>query len=313
MRREFGIDMRLAGALWSKLDQIVVAFHERDHAHQVQEFGAVAEQIRVESDRLHQQVDPLPRGELRAHGQIVFAVIMRHLHGHEPMQTPRHLVAVAGIGVYQRAHAPDARDQQLGILVHRNGIDNHATDAKILECGLVTVEFFVKRDLYLVDNLVSAFLANLRLDEVRFLAMNVIVRKNVANALHAGIDALLVGGGRVFAQQVFQHIRRHQRIAFDFADQILAHRVLREVIGDLAVQIAHYESRHAALSTSTSTSTSTSQRPAHLIGFICHNPTLRPISFRRRHIRQRHIQLQKSNPSSVNKPRLSRYSAFTSS
>lgn len=75
--------MRLAGALWSKLDQIVVAFHERDHAHQVQEFGAVAEQIRVESDRLHQQVDPLPRGELRAHGQIVFAVIMRHLHGHE--------------------------------------------------------------------------------------------------------------------------------------------------------------------------------------------------------------------------------------
>lgn len=83
---------------------------------------------------------------------------MRHLHGHEPMQTPRHLVAVAGIGVYQRAHAPDARDQQLGILVHRNGIDNHATDAKVLECGLVTVEFFVKRDLHLVDNLVSAFI-----------------------------------------------------------------------------------------------------------------------------------------------------------
>ena len=83
---------------------------------------------------------------------------MRHLHGHEPMQTPRHLVTVAGIGVYQRAHAPDARDQQLGILVHRNGIDNHATDAKVLECGLVTVEFFVKRDLHLVDNLVSAFI-----------------------------------------------------------------------------------------------------------------------------------------------------------
>lgn len=69
-----------------------------------------------------------------------------------------------------------------------------------------TGRVFVKRDLYLVDNLVSAFLANLRLDEVRFLAMNVIVRKNVANALHAGIDALLVGGGRVFAQQIFQYI-----------------------------------------------------------------------------------------------------------
>ena len=59
VRGELGVDVGLAGALWPQLDQVVVALAEGDQAHQLHQLAAPAEQLRVEADALHQQVDPL--------------------------------------------------------------------------------------------------------------------------------------------------------------------------------------------------------------------------------------------------------------
>ena len=43
VRREFRVDVRLAGAFRPEFDQIVVSFHKRHHAYQMQQFSPVGE------------------------------------------------------------------------------------------------------------------------------------------------------------------------------------------------------------------------------------------------------------------------------
>ena len=70
VRRELREDVRLAGALGAELDEVVVALDERDQPHELDELGPPAEQLGVEPDGLHEQVDPLVGGELAPRGEV---------------------------------------------------------------------------------------------------------------------------------------------------------------------------------------------------------------------------------------------------
>ena len=96
----------------------------------MQQLGTIGEQGRVESDRLHEQVDPLPCREPFAYGKVVFAIVVRHLHRHEAVQPPRNLILLPGIRVHQHAQTPDASNQQFRILPHCFGIHDHPADAR---------------------------------------------------------------------------------------------------------------------------------------------------------------------------------------
>ena len=56
--RKLGIDMRLAGALGAKFNQVVVALAKGDQPCELQKFGAPPKEVGIEADALHEQVDP---------------------------------------------------------------------------------------------------------------------------------------------------------------------------------------------------------------------------------------------------------------
>ena len=102
--------MRLAGALGAELDQVVVAFDERDQAHKLEEFAASAEQFGIEADGLHEQVDPLIGGEPSARLKVLLHVELRQLDRLDRAEDPRHEALVLGVEVLDVADAPDAAD-----------------------------------------------------------------------------------------------------------------------------------------------------------------------------------------------------------
>ena len=63
MRRKLRKDVGLTGALRSEFDQVVVALDEWDQADELEEFPSPAEALGVESDRLHEQIDPFGGAE----------------------------------------------------------------------------------------------------------------------------------------------------------------------------------------------------------------------------------------------------------
>src|SRR5690606_31712610 len=88
VRRELRVDVRFAGSLGAKLDQVVVALAKRDQADQLGQLAALAEHLRVEADALHQQVDPLVGGELFAGLNIAVEIEMGELDRLEGRQDP---------------------------------------------------------------------------------------------------------------------------------------------------------------------------------------------------------------------------------
>ena len=176
--------MGFAGAFGAELDHVEVAFDERYHAHKQQQFRPVTEQFRVEPDRLHEQVDPFLCRERLAPLDEVVHVVGGHLHGFEAVQPPRHFVLLARVGVSDTAYAPDASHEQFLVLLHDVWIDNDLTDVEIRETRLIPVEAFVQRYLYLVDDPVVPFLADLRLDQCRLVTVHIMLGEDFPYTLY---------------------------------------------------------------------------------------------------------------------------------
>ena len=97
VRRELGIDVRLASPFRAELDQVVVALAIGDQAHQLHQLAAPAEELGVEADALDQQIDPFVRGELPARGQVAVEIEVRELDRLERLQDPRADLFVLGV------------------------------------------------------------------------------------------------------------------------------------------------------------------------------------------------------------------------
>src|SRR5699024_8237863 len=89
VRGEFTVRVGLAGALRPEFDDVVVTLNERDQAGQSDELAALVELLRVEADRLHEQIDPLLGRERFASLAVVIDVDAGDLDGLEAAEDPR--------------------------------------------------------------------------------------------------------------------------------------------------------------------------------------------------------------------------------
>ena len=80
IRRNLLEEMALAGSTRAKLDEVVVALDERDHAEEDDALGPFVQGRRLQADRSQQEVLPLGRGEFAARlGIDVQDIRFRHL------------------------------------------------------------------------------------------------------------------------------------------------------------------------------------------------------------------------------------------
>ncbi len=66
--------------------------------------------------------------------------------------------------------------------------------------------------------------------------MDVVVGKDLPDGVDARLDGGFVIGGGVLTEQILQDVRRHDRVALDRLDQVLAYDDAGEMLVDLAVE-----------------------------------------------------------------------------
>lgn len=114
VRRELREDVRLARALGAELDEVVASLDERDEPDQLDELGPPAEQLGVEPDGLHEQVDPLVAGELPPCSQVALKVEVRQLDRLDRAEDPRSDSCVVGVEILDVADTPDPPTSSFG-------------------------------------------------------------------------------------------------------------------------------------------------------------------------------------------------------
>ena len=192
----------------------------------------------VEADGLHEQVDPLVGGEPAARLEVVVEVELRQLDWLDRAEDPRHDALVVAVEVLDVADAPHAADQELGMRLDGRGLDDHALDAEVGELGLVDVGLLVEGDGDLVDDPVPAAFLDRRLDQFGLAPVDVVLGENLANSVDACLDGGLVVRCRVLTEEVLKDVRRHDRVALDGLDQVLADDDAGEQQVDLEVEVA---------------------------------------------------------------------------
>jgi hypothetical protein len=236
---ELGVDVGLAGALGAQLDQIVIALAVGNQAHKLEQLVALAEQFRVEAHALNQQVDPFVSAELPPSRQVALHVEVGELDRLDPVQQPGTGVLVLAVSVFKVGDAPDAADQELRMAFDRVGIDQHLLDAQVGECRLVHIAPVVERHAHFVDHLVAAPLADSGAHQASLAAMHVVLAQDFPHRLHAGLNAGFIGGSAVLAQQILQHVGRHDGVATHQLDQVLAYDQAGEVLIDFLIEEVH--------------------------------------------------------------------------
>ena len=136
----------------------------------------------------------------------------------------------------QMHQTPPTRSFGWALIV--GGLDDHALDAEVGELGLVDVGLLVEGDGDLVDDPVPAALVDRRLDQFGLVAVDVVVGEDLAHGVDAGLDGGFVVRGGVLAEQVLQDVRRHDGVALDGLDQVLADDDAGEEQVDLVVEVA---------------------------------------------------------------------------
>ena len=136
----------------------------------------------------------------------------------------------------QMHHTPPTSSLGWALIVGE--LDDHALDAEVGELGLVDVGLLVEGDGDLVDDPVPAALLDRRLDQLGLAAVHVVLGEDLADGVDAGLDGGLVVGGGVLPEQVLQDVRRHDGVALDGLDQVLADDDAGEEQVDLVVEVA---------------------------------------------------------------------------
>ena len=136
----------------------------------------------------------------------------------------------------QMHHTPPTSSFGWALMVGE--LDDHALDAEVGELGLVDVGLLVEGDGDLVDDPVATALLDRRLDQLGLVPVDVVLGEDLAHRVDAGLDGGFVVGGGVLAEQVLQDVRRHDGVALDGLDQVLADDDAGEELVDLVVEVA---------------------------------------------------------------------------
>ena len=133
---------------------------------------------------------------------------------------------------------PHARPRQQ-LLVRRDTFirEDKSAQAKICEIAPVAVAGGVEIGAHLVDDHVGAPVVYAALDDLVVGAVEVVLAHNLLNLLDSLGDYGVVVGLAVLRQQVFDHIRRHGKIAFHLKSQVLAHDELPKLRKHLSAKL----------------------------------------------------------------------------
>ena len=215
--------MGFPGALGPEFQQVVIALAIRDQADQRQQLGATSEHLGIESHALHQHVHPLFSGEFGPRFEKLIVIYPGHLDRLERIDLPR-----AGLGIVSHlvryiGNAPDAAHQQLGETADEIVGHRHFLEAEIGELSFIESASVIQFDRELVNDLMAALFLDGGLDQLRLIPMHIVLGQNALDRFQAGLDRLRIVGGAMLAQQIFQHVGRHDGVLLQSFGQVLAH------------------------------------------------------------------------------------------
>jgi hypothetical protein len=94
--------------------------------------------------------------------------------------------------IFNIRNAPDAADEQFRMGLHRPGVDEDLLDPEIGESRLVGVLVGVQVDADLVDDLPSALFPDVRPDQARLIAMDIVLAQDILDGLNPRLDRGLI-------------------------------------------------------------------------------------------------------------------------
>ena len=141
------------------------------------------------------------------------------------------------IEVIESDDAPDPASEQFLVLLDDIGRDNRILDAEVGELRLVNIFLLVKFDPHLVDHFETAAFTDQRLDLLCLIGTHVVLGQDFFDVLQPLPHDLIIIGGTIHAEQVFQHIDRDVSPFLELFGQILANHLSLEVAVQTGIQI----------------------------------------------------------------------------
>ena len=228
--RQFLEHVALARAFGSQLHEVVIVLYMRKQSGQRDELLASVHHIRIQADRVHQEVQPFLRGEFGTLFDVFLQVDVGNLYGFQVLYLPTHL-DVLSRHIADGDNAPHAvARQQFGILADIFRPDGHSRQAEIGKGGVVLVAPLIEGDGHLVYHPMLAVLADDAFDAFRLRTMHVIVPDYLLDFFQSVVDDFLVITGAILSQQILQHVGGHRQPAFHEESQVLPHHLADEGI-----------------------------------------------------------------------------------
>jgi len=147
---------------------------------------------------------------------------MRDLDRFKLIDKPGGLIAIVGMVIANIRDAPYPTCQEFGMFFYGLIVNADLSYAQVGETGFIAILFFIKTGLHLVDELVFAFFPNPQFDQLCLIPMHIMPAEDLPYRFQATFNRLFIIRGTVLSQQVFQHIRGHDSIAFEQHRQVLA-------------------------------------------------------------------------------------------
>ena len=231
VRRELLVDVALAGAARTELDEVVVALDEGRHAQEHHAFGGVVQPGRLEAGGPDEEVAPTLGGERPAPpGQHVEHVRLRHLDGaqlHEAERAARRVLRIDR--VVAEGHLGVEPVAEHALVVLDDGVRHlHVVQVQAGQLGDVAVVLCVQPRANDVDQLDRSVLSRARLEDFPLARPH---RPALELPLDDGQslrDLMFVDARTVAPQQELDHVGRHRVLARVAPHQILAHQVARK-------------------------------------------------------------------------------------
>ena len=248
VRADLLVYVALAGSSRTQLAEVVVVFHQRNHAGQQMPFHPFLETGRLHARGSNQCINPEFLGKRLATLEQARHIHVGHLNRLQIGHQKRRSLLVLFEPIMQGDDAPDAAHQQLFILAHEGIRNFRILHAQIGEQRLIHIALFIQFDGQLVDDLVAAAFTNLGLDLLRLIGAHIILGQDALDVDHAGLNGRLVIGRAIHPQQILQHIDRDVGPFLDQLGEILANYfaakvgIQQGIDADLGLQCFSHES-----------------------------------------------------------------------
>ena len=247
--------MALARSARAKLAQVVVVFHQRNHALNEMQFFLFIHRIRLHALAAQQHVHPFLGCKRFPTGDDFIQIKIRQLDGFQAGDAEGRILRAAlllpalfvreglfDIGIGYARDAPYAAHEYLAVLNRVFALNHKRLNLQICKARDIEILVFIQMGGHLVDDRILAPLTDHGFDLLALLRAHVILRKDPANLGDAIGNRRFVVRRTVHAQQILQHKGRHICAALEHRRQILPDDLPGEYIHNFPIQCVHVSS-----------------------------------------------------------------------